>query len=163
MTGHRNRLLVAACVVAVAHALPSLYWAAGGRALAWTLGDWALQWQREHPVAAALTLTLIGLAKLAGGAVPLLNRAGRLPWPGLWLGASWAGAVVLVLYGAANVLVGGAVLVGWLGDPATTDRAAVAGHVLLWDPMFLVWGLLLGAGLWRDRVGRTRRGATGPA
>ncbi len=33
------------------------------------------------------------------------------------------------------------------------DRRAMIGHVFLWDPLFLVWGLLV-AGLYVTRDGR---------
>ncbi|WP_345506204.1 hypothetical protein [Terrabacter aeriphilus] len=62
-----ERLLLAAAVVALAHALPSLYWAFGGTLGMDSLGSWAPAWRA----------------------------------------LGWVGAAVLVLYGAANVVVGG--------------------------------------------------------
>lgn len=151
MDANRHRLLVAACAVAVVHAVPSFYWAFGGHALAWTLGTWAEDLQRQRPVLTALVLTAVGAAKLAGGVVPLLNGLGRLPFPRLWWWLSVAGGVVLALYGGANTVLGGASLAGVFGEVNDADRHALAGHVLLWDPLFLLWGVLLLAGLRRTR------------
>lgn len=147
MVGGRSRYLTAACAVAVVHALPSFYWAAGGTAFVWTVGSWAEDLQRGRPLFTALALGVVGIVKLAGGIVPMLNAAGRLPAARLWWWASLAGAAVLVLWGGANTLLGGASLLGAFGEVSDIDRRALAGHVLLWDPLFLIWGLLLIAGL----------------
>ncbi|XAS77426.1 DUF3995 domain-containing protein [Dermatophilaceae bacterium Sec6.4] len=147
MGGVGQRLLNAACVVAVIHALPSFYWAAGGSAFVWTVGSWASDLQRDLPVLTAFTLGVVGILKLAGGVVPLFNAAGRLRAPRVWWWACVAGGVVLVFWGGANTVLGGASLLGAFGAVSPADRHALAGHVLLWDPLFLIWGALLLLGL----------------
>jgi hypothetical protein len=58
------------------------------------------------------------------------------------------GAVILVAYGVGNTV--GA----WIGIATGNGiSAATLGHAALWDPLFLIWGLLLGLGL---RAARTR-------
>ncbi|MER7072082.1 DUF3995 domain-containing protein [Terrabacter sp. NPDC000476] len=153
-----ERFLLAAAVVALAHALPSLYWAFGGTLGTDSLGSWAPAWRADSPVLVGAVLVGVFVAKALGGVVPVLATRGRLPRPRVWRALSWAGAAVLVLYGAANVVVGGLALLGVVEGPTDpAARAALAGHVLLWDPLFLVWGLLLAAGLARTRrTGRDR-------
>jgi hypothetical protein len=51
-------------------------------------------------------------------------------------------ALVLVVYGTVNVVGASLGLSGVVGD-GTVDRTALWGHALLWDPWFVVWGLLL--------------------
>lgn len=151
---HAHRLFLAAGVVGIAHALPSLYWASGGTALVSTLGDWAGRWQRESPGEVAVVLSLVFVVKLAGAAVPLINQCGLLPAPALWRGLSWCGAAVLVAYGTINVVVAIAALTGLIGSAEAIDTAGLVGHAFVWDPLFALWGLLLGAAL---RSSRPRR------
>lgn len=165
-----ERLLLGAAACAFAHAVPSLYWATGGTLGMDSLGAWAPAWRAESPRLVAVALIGIFLVKAAAGLVPLLATRRLIPWPRWWRALSWAGASVLTLYGAANVVVGGLALSGIIDGPAgESARTALTGHVLLWDPLFLLWGLLLasglavtrtrftsGAALPSDRVGATR-------
>lgn len=149
-----HRFFVAAAVAGIAHALPSLYWAMGGTALVSTLGQWAARWQRESPGEVAVLLSLIFVVKLAGATLPLVNQRGLLPAPRLWRGLFWCAAAVLVTYGASNVIAAVAALTGMIGTAQTMDTAALVGHAFLWDPLFLVWGLLLAAALRTSRPSR---------
>lgn len=159
MSSHRDahRWFVAAAAVGLAHALPSLYWALGGTALVSTIGAWAADWQRQAPVQVMVLLLMIFVLKLAGALLPLANERGRLPAPRLWRGLFWGAAGVLVAYGAVNVVAALAALTGVVDGGPTMDTAALMGHALLWDPLFLLWGLLLGRGLWMGRYERTSR------
>ncbi len=139
--------LVTALLLALVHALPSFYWATGGDALLWTVGSWAVDMHRENPQQTAVLLAIVGVVKVCGGVVPVLNARGLLPLRGLWTKLSIGGAALLIVYGAANILAGGASLMGLLGPTSSGDRHALLGHVLLWDPLFLLWGLALAAGL----------------
>lgn len=149
--GHRppRFWFVIALCCAVAHAVSSFYWATGGDLLLNTVGQWAFDLRADAPVFAATMLAVVGVVKLAGGVVPLLNEQGRLPWPRLWWWLSVAGSAVLILYGAANIV--GAVLGLAGGDYTSDERAALIGHAFIWDPLFLIWGLTLGAGLLASR------------
>lgn len=159
---HTHRFFIAAAAAGIAHALPSLYWAMGGTALVSTLGEWAARWQRESPGEVAVLLSLIFLAKLAGAALPLVNERGLLPAPRLWRGLFWCAAVLLVAYGASNVIAALAALTGVIGTAQTMDTAALVGHAFLWDPLFLLWGLLLAAALTMSRPRRVSAGAAPP-
>ena len=145
-------LLLVAAGLALVHAVPSLYWAAGGDAGVTSLGEWAPRWRAEQPVVAGLALVAICVVKLLGGVVPIWATDGVVRPRRLWRGLSWAGAALLIAYGGANVVVGGLALAGVL--PAPTDPAALdalRGHVFGWDLLFLAWGLVLSAGLARTR------------
>lgn len=145
-----ERLLRWAMVAAFAHALPSLYWASGGTFGVASLGEWAPAWRAESPVFVTFALVGIFIVKAVAGVVPLLATRRLIPWPRLWRGLSWGGAVLLVIYGAANISIGGLALAGVLEGPATdAARTALLGHVFLWDALFLLWGVLLVAGLAR--------------
>jgi hypothetical protein len=63
----------------------------------------------------------------------------------------WAEAVILTAYGL--VLTGVELLVqaGAIDVQANADRRALAWHAFLWDPWFLVWGLLVTCSLFERR------------
>lgn len=151
-----------AAVAGGIHGLVSLYWALGGRQLLDTVGPWAVDLADDAPVAAALALFVVALVKFAGAAVPLLVEAGRLPGRRRWRVAEWVGAAFLVLYGGINTVIAGLVLSGVIVPDGGYDRAAMIGHALLWDPLFLGWGLFLVAGLALTRTPGRRRGDRRP-
>jgi len=150
----------AAALVAFAYALVSLYWALGGHALVSTVGGYVEQFARRGgpvPVLVALAATA---AKAAGGmlALALVRPWGRIV-PRRWLLLGSAGAsVLLVAYGALNVLAGALVLSGVIHPGGNVDRAALRWHVGVWDLWFLVWGILLALatiGYWRRMAYRS--------
>jgi Protein of unknown function (DUF3995) len=74
------------------------------------------------------------------------------PWgrrlPRWMLTASWGATAVLVLYGALLVCVQLVVLLSGHQPDAAIDRKPFFWHLLLWDPWFPLWWLLLGAATW---------------
>ena len=50
---------------------------------------------------------------------------------------------LLTLWGAANVLLGGAVLAGLFDLGPVADEHALRWHVFVWDAWFLLWGIAL--------------------
>jgi len=133
----------AAAGLAFAYAAVSAYWTAGGTALLDTVGGGLERLARVGGTAGLLLGVVTVLLKVAGGvlALALVRPFGdRVPARLLEWTALAAGAV-LTLYGAGQVLLGGLALTGLLGEPA--DPRALRWHVLLWDPWFLLWGLLL--------------------
>lgn len=145
------RVLVAAAAVGLVHAGFTVYWAAGGRWLLPTVGAWTVRLADERPVTTTVVLGLVALAKISGSVVPVLVEVGRIGWRHFWRVLEWAGAVVLIGYGLVNVVVAWAVLAGLITAEGGYDRAAELGHAALWDPLFLLWGLLLAVGLRRTR------------
>lgn len=147
MEGHRrgSLLLLAAGLAATAHAVPSLYWGLGGDALVGTVGSWAKAWRDADPLGVGAVLVGIAAAKLAVGWLPWLidHRWTRAP---LWRRPAWVAALGLIAYGGVNTAAAWATLLGLTSTPVT-EPAALLGHALLWDPLFLVWGVLLALGL----------------
>jgi hypothetical protein len=64
-----------------------------------------------------------------------------------WRRLAAVGAVGLIVYGLVNVAISWAVLGGLVTPEGGYDRDAQLGHAVLWDPLFLLWGLLLAGGL----------------
>lgn len=132
----------AACAAGTVHAAFSLYWAFGGRWLLSTVGNSAVDYAARAPLEAGLLLGTVGIVKLLAAATPVAVIYGQVPWPRFWRAVCWIGGMFLVLYGAANTAAGAAVLAGVI-RPADGYDAAMIGHSLLWDPLFLIWGAAL--------------------
>ena len=64
---------------------------------------------------------------------------------------AWGVGIGLVAYG--GILTGAELLVeaGAIHRSASADERALAWHAYLWDPWFLVWGLLVATALWQSR------------
>lgn len=140
----------AAFLVALLFALVSLYWTAGGEAGLDTVGGSIERAVRTGGPAMTAALALVTVVKLAGAAFALaLVRPWGLVFPRrLLLVLGWLGTAVLVLYG--GVLTGAEAVAAATGLPGT-DRLAFRGHLYLWDPWFLLWGVLLGLAMLRLR------------
>jgi len=140
--------LVVAAVAGLLHAAVSAYWAAGGDWLLATLGTAIV----ERFADVRWVLWVVAAVKVAAALGPLVLH--RLGWPlrVLTRGACWAGAAVLVVWGGLNTVVGSLVLGGVIRPEGGYDRPGMLGHAFLWDPLFLVWGLSLAAGLLRSRA-----------
>jgi hypothetical protein len=138
------------------HAGMSLYWGLGGRWLLPTLGDRLV----SQFANLAWALVPLALLKAAGAVLPLLldDRG----WPGrAWTRcAVWAGAAVLVAWGGANTVVGHLVLSGVIRPEGGYDHAGMVGHAWLWDPLFLLWGAALSAGMRATRPARRALSST---
>ena len=141
----------AACVVAAVYAVVSFYWAFGGTAGIGTLGGRLEELGRVGDPAVLWLAGVAGVLKAAGAvlALALVRPWGRVLPRRVLLVVAWAGAVVLVGYGGLYVVGGALVLGGVVGVAGAGDRAALWGHVLVWDLWFLVWGVLLGVAAWR--------------
>lgn len=145
--GTGGRAFVIAAVLGTVHALVSLYWALGGNRLLDTLGE---RITTEFTDRRWLLLPVV-VVKLVAALAPLwLDRHG---WPAraVTRGLSWLAAAVLLLWGGLNTVVGNLVLGGLVVPSGGYDRPAVVGHAWLWDPLFLLWGLALAAGLYATR------------
>jgi hypothetical protein len=130
-----TRLVWLACVLGLAHAAFSTYWALGGRRLLATVGPWAVAAVEQDPVRAGLLLGAVALVKAAAAIVPVLAAYRRIGGRRFWRAVSWLCAVGLVLYGGANVVIAAAVLGGLIRPAGGYDRAAMIGHAALWDPL----------------------------
>jgi len=154
------RLLFAAAAVGLLHAGFTVYWASGGRWLLRTVGTWAVRLADDRPGAAGAVLGVVAVVKVAGAVVPVLVEAGHIGGRRRWRALERAGAAVLIGYGLLNVTVAWAVLSGVIAAAGGYDRSAELGHAALWDPLFLLWGLLLAAGLVMTRNAPARSAAS---
>jgi len=148
-----------AAALAVLSALTTAYWTAGGTWLLDTVGGGFEEVARRGDGAAvALGLVVVGL-KLAGCvlALALVRPRGRRLPERLLEGAALVAGGLLTAYGGLLVLVGALALTGVFGEVA--DASALRWHVFLWDPWFLLEGVLLALAAVRRRV--TRRSAAG--
>ncbi|VXC45071.1 DUF3995 domain-containing protein [Pseudoclavibacter sp. 8L] len=149
-------LVLAAAAIGVVHAAFSAYWALGGTWLLSTIGAIAVEFSRREPLESGLLLGGVALVKLLAALIPVVLDAQRMPWPRVWRAICWVGGPGIVLYGLVNIVASGAVLLGILIPEGGYDRDAMIGHALLWDPLFLIWGLALTGWLWLTRpVART--------
>ena len=150
-----------ACAWAFVFAGLSIYWARGGTAGAATIGPaittpvaageagWiALLW------ATALLKALIGLVALA-----LVRPWGRAIPRRLLLAGAWSACAVMALYeGAASLVQHGLMVAGAIGTPTGLGALALRWHLALWDPWWLLGGILLGLAAWGYQR-RSRRSA----
>lgn len=96
----------------------------------------------------AAGLPLVALRRLNS---PACNRA-------IWVLASIE-AATLIIYGLVLTVAGLLVQAGVIHTSATADHRALAWHAYLWDPWFLIWGLLVAGALLRGRYRRHRAAA----
>lgn len=155
--------LILAMLLAFAHAAISFYWATGGSWGIETIGQWAIDSRTSHPLLITAALIALGMVKVAAGVIPYIASIGRFFWRTFWRTISAAGSLVLIAWGGANVVVGGAALLGLVAGPETAEnRHALMMHVFLWDMVFLLWGIFLLVGLWATSPRRNRRRITAP-
>lgn len=137
----------AAAAVGVLYAAVSAYWGLGGTAWLDTVGG---AFQREaHSGSPGLVvvvwLTVLVKLAVAGLGVAAVDRGRRLSFGRrrrVRL-AAWAAAVILSLYGGVLSIVGWLLQLGVIAAAAHANHRALRWHAFLWDPWFLVWGLLL--------------------
>ena len=166
------RAAQAACAVGLLYATISLYWGAGGTWLLDTVGSGLGKGHGGSALVVFAVWLAVGL-KVIAAVLPLLavtadtstgSRRPRLTWARLIRVLTWIEAVVLTGYGLVLAAVGLLVQVGVVAASAGADHRALEWHAYLWDPWFLVWGLLVTAALLRSRRLITgTRSRTGPS
>jgi hypothetical protein len=130
-------------VAALAYAAISAYWAFGGT---WLLATVGASLTTNHQ---SVTLTLVVwaavLLKVAGALLPVFAclPPRRSTWHSWLRVCAWAEGVVITLYGFVLTSVELTAEVGMIHSGKTADRRALAWHAYLWDPWFLIWGLLV--------------------
>jgi hypothetical protein len=149
----------AAFAVGLLYAAISVYWGAGGTWLLDTVGSGL---GKGHGGSALVVLAVwlaVGL-KVIAAVLPLLAVAAdtstgsgrpRLIRARLVRALTWIEALILTVYGLVWTAVGLLVQAGVIGTAASADHRALEWHAYLWDPWFLVWGLLVTAALIRSR------------
>jgi hypothetical protein len=134
----------AAFAWAVIFALMSLYWAAGGLLAGETLGVEIdrLAHERDASFVAGLWAAFALKAAAATLALALIQPWGRRLPRRLLLGLGWATGAGITLYAAANLVQHSLMAIGAIDTPDALGTHAVAWHLALWDPIWLVGGLL---------------------
>jgi hypothetical protein len=68
----------------------------------------------------------------------------------------WAAGLLLTLYGVANLVDHGRMVAGLRNTPAVLGEQAARWHLLLWDPVWLLGGVLFLAAAQYHRRGLRR-------
>jgi hypothetical protein len=133
----------AALVVGLAYVAISAYWALGGT---WLLATVSSSLVAAHQSATVVMAVWAAVVLKAAGAL-LLFYVRRPAPPSKWHSRlrwlTWAEGAVLTLYGIVFTSVGLLVQAGVIHQGRAADRRASVWHAYLWDPWFLVWGLLV--------------------
>jgi hypothetical protein len=133
----------------------TFYWAAGGTAGGDTIGP-AITSMAHDPVFIA-ALWGIGALKVLGGllALALVRPWGRVLPRWMLLIAAWGSGTLMVLYGGASWVQEGLMVTGVIRIPAGLGHTAALWHTLLWDPWWLLGGILFVMAAWAySRSGR---------
>ena len=146
----------AAFAVGLLYAAVSLYWGLGGSWLLDTVGASLTQAGRS---ASALVVIAVWCAvglKLIASVLPLSAAGAVAPgsllrWRRRIRALTWIEAAILTIYGLIWTAAGLLVQAGVIATSASADHRALAWHAYLWDPWFLVWGVLVTAALLRSR------------
>lgn len=125
----------------------------GGTTLADTVGGSLERGGRAGDLVVVLALWAAVVLKVIAAVLPLLAiyRLGGMRWQRPVVVLTWIEAAVLVIYGLVLTTVGLMVQLGVIAASTSADHRALAWHAYLWDPWFLVWGLLVTAALLRTR------------
>lgn len=110
-------------------------------------------------------LWLTGVLKVVAGllALAVVQRWGRAIPHRLLRVAIWTAGVLLTLYGGANLIQHALMATGIIDTPAGLGETAVRWHLALWDPIWLVGGVLFVATAWLSRgVAEFSPAARGP-
>lgn len=151
----------AAAVWAGVFAVISLYWALGGMVGIDTVGGEIEELARSGATAASVLAWGAALLKVAGVvfALALVRPWGRIFPRALMLVAGWAATAVLIGYGALTVGTELLVAIGVVAAPPDMDWYAFYWHLAVWDPYFLLWGVLLAVAMRHYQADPTRRTA----
>lgn len=149
----------AALLVGSASALISVAWGLGST---WALSTVGGALEREgragNPTLAVIVWISVLLKLAAAGLGPAVTGRPSPPRR-LLVVAAWTAAVVLTLYGGVLTLGGLLVQADVLHASQGANHRALFWHTYLWDPWFLIWGLLLATALVRGGPQRAKIGS----
>ncbi|MDP9071124.1 MAG: DUF3995 domain-containing protein [Actinomycetota bacterium] len=123
----------------------SLYWGLGGTALAGTVSPDAEAMVEERIAWFIALLWAVAVLKLGIGALALalVRPWGRSVPRWMLLLAAWGAGAAMVLYGAVQLSLSVPVLTGAVSAPEAPEPSVLRWHVFLWQPYWLMGGILL--------------------
>jgi uncharacterized protein DUF3995 len=140
----------AAAAWAFLFAATSFYWALGGRLGVETIGEAITGPALAGDTTILAIVWITGLLKVAAGVVALaLVRpwGRRIPRWALLL-AGWGASALFLVYGAANLIQDTLIVAGAIPTPAGLGAVAAHWHLFLWDPWWLLGGVLFALASW---------------
>jgi Protein of unknown function (DUF3995) len=150
-------------VVGLLYAAISVHWALGGTWLLDTIGGSLEEQGRAGNPGVILAVWAAAVIKMIAAVLPLVALRGpsspaqnRTMWV-----LAWVEAAILIGYGLVQTVAGLLVQADVIHASATADHRALAWHAYLWEPWFLIWGLLVAAALLRGRYRRSRTASDG--
>jgi hypothetical protein len=143
----RVAVAYAAAAWAFLFAVPSFVWATGVKAGSKTIAADI----EEAGIADPLLLVVTGVLKVLAGlvALALVRPWGRVVPRRLLLVAAWGAAAIFCLYAAVNFVDHGLMESGARSIPDALGADALRWHLLLWDPWWLLGGILFAAAAWQ--------------
>lgn len=150
----------AALLLGLAYAAISVYWAAGGLWLVDTVSGALAQQVQAGTVGGLVVMATWAAAglKVIAALLPWLavrTRYSAAPIARAWQPRlrtmAWLEAAALTAYGLILTSAGLLVESGLITAAPGADQRALAWHAFLWDPWFLLWGLLVALGLLLSR------------
>jgi hypothetical protein len=157
-SGKTRAFAVAALVVGALFAGMSVYWGLGGSRLVDTVGGGLAAQGYARSAVAVVLVWGAAIVKTVASALPwvAVTRSPASAWRRPLRALTWLEAVILVTYGGLLTAVGLLVQADVIRADADADQLALRWHAYLWDPWFLIWGLLVVAALLTSRPDASR-------
>lgn len=123
----------------------NLYWSLGGELGIDYLGERLQEQAAERDTALLVINAIGGFGKIAIGllAFATIARWGRSIPRRLHLGLLYVGGILLVLYGGANWTQMLLAELGVIDVPASIGEAQVRWYLFLWEPLWIIGGVLM--------------------
>ncbi len=140
----------AACAWSFVFAATSAYWAAGGT-LSLDAVSPEIVTLTQSPWFAPLLWGVVAAKVLLGLLALALVRGWGRPAPCWMLLAAWGAGSLLILHGGSNLIVRGLMAAGVMITPPSMHSTAAFWYLVLWDPWFLLGGMLFCVAAWNYR------------
>ncbi len=138
---------------AVVFAIVSFYWASGGTIGIGTLARSIQQLGRERSPSFVAEVWATGVLKLVAAAIALalIRPWGKRIAPRLLRILIWGTGVTLLLYGGSNLIQDVLIVAGVIDVPKSMGPEAVRWYLFLWEPWWILGGVLFLATAWQTR------------
>jgi hypothetical protein len=141
----------AAAFWAFLFAAMSFYWALGGRLGVETIGDAITKPALAGDPTILAVVWITGALKVVAGvlALALVQPWGRRIPRWMSLLGGWGASALFLVYGAANLVQDALIVAGAIPTPVGLGAVAARWHLFLWDPWWLLGGVLFALATWR--------------